>query len=111
MKIYITLATVSGNLEHPAAVIEIDTIKHDGKMWLVPEWIEGPTEGLTMPARIICLDTLRHQAMPENNPADFVVNDPIPKTILGGQSPPEAESRYVVIERPDIQYRSPGGLQ
>ena len=48
MKIYITLATVSGNLEHPAAVIKIDTIKHDGKMWLVPEWIDGPTEGLTI---------------------------------------------------------------
>ena len=111
VKIFLTLAVVSGDLEHPAAVIKIDTIKHDGRMWLVPGWIEGPTAGFLMPKRIVCLDRLRHQAMPKNHSADFVVNDPVPKTVLDGQRPPKAESRYVVIERPDIQNRSPGGLQ
>ena len=26
-----------------------DAIEHEGKLWLVPEWLEGPTKGTECP--------------------------------------------------------------
>jgi len=36
-------------------LLEADTIEYEGKLWIVPEWLAGPTKGTEMPARIICL--------------------------------------------------------
>jgi hypothetical protein len=39
-------------------LLAADTIEYEGKLWIVPEWLAGPTKGTEMPARIICLDNL-----------------------------------------------------
>jgi hypothetical protein len=33
----------------------LDAIEHEGRIWLVPEWIPGPMPGTVSPARIICM--------------------------------------------------------
>lgn len=90
-------------------IYKCDTIEFEGKMWLVPEWVDNPREGWRKPVRIICLDILPHQKSP-GGPADFVLNHGIPKSVFfDGQIPSPPEDLYVVIERPDISFPAIGG--
>lgn len=84
-----------------------DTIEHEGKLWLVPHWTVAPTEGWRQPTRIIRMDSLPHQKMPENYADDFVLNGPIPKGVLLCEIPPEESHGFEVIDLPDIKL--PGG--
>ncbi len=36
-------------------------IEHEGKKWLVPQWIDIPSEKVSTPERIICLEGLPYQ--------------------------------------------------
>lgn len=84
----------------------VDVIEFEGKAWLVPEWLDSPDAKVTMPARIVLLDSLKHsrgEASPQ-----VVVDDPIPKSIFDGRAPPAIKARYVVIERPDLRLPLPG---
>lgn len=88
---------------------KVDTIEHQGKMWIVSEWLDNPLAGLRKPTRIILLDLLPHQKS-SGGPADFVLNDGMPKYIFDGQPPRTPEdARFVVIERPDILFPAIGG--
>ena len=104
--VYQTLGWIDGSNE----ISLFDTIRHDGKWWLVPRWLEAPTEGWKIPTRIILLDVLRHQDAPPDYPAKFLLNDPIPKSVLGGEIPKQPEGKYVVVERPDIRLDIPLGI-
>ena len=84
-----------------------DTIEHEGGLWLVPHWSVAPSQGWKMPTRIIRMDTLPHQKMPDSWAQDYVLNGPIPKAVLFCETPPEEAHGFVVIDRPDI--RLPGG--
>ena len=33
----------------------IDTIEHEGSLWLVPKWLDTPYPGMQKPVRMICL--------------------------------------------------------
>ena len=79
----------------------VDTIECEGAYWLVPEWLGNPAERWQMPARIICLDGLIHQATHQERPADFVLRKRLPKCVWDGQPPPG--DQYVVRERPNIR--------
>ncbi len=103
-KIFKTGLIISGDPESRGKLFKMDTIEYEGKMWLVPEWIDMRTEGYSMPVRIVCLDTLRHQPS-QTKSLDFLLNDPIPKAVLDGQIPPQSEADYLVLERPDIRVR------
>jgi hypothetical protein len=88
-----------------------DTIEHEGKLWLVPHWLESPSEGTKQPTRIIRLDGLQYQRM--TNPAygaDYILNEPLPKAVFEGPLPKELEGQYVAIERPDIPLPIPKGI-
>ena len=89
-------------------IYKCDTIEYEGKMWLVPEWLDSPREGWRKPARIICLDVLPHQKSP-GGPSDFVLNGGIPKSVFDGQIPTPPEDVYIVIECPDIKFPAIGG--
>jgi len=108
MKIFKTMMSFSDVAE--GIIYKMDTIEYQGKMWLVPEWLDSPLRGWRMPARIICLDVLPHQKTSGTNaPADFVLNHGIPKSVCDGQIQTQAEDLFVVIERPDIKFPAIGG--
>ena len=99
-------------------VYEMDTVRHEGHFWLVPEWLEIPnlaslyaddtgdeSEKLIMPARIIQIDPLEHQKT-EIHGAQFVVTYPIPKSVLTGQTQTAEGVDYIVEERPHIHIPS-----
>ncbi len=80
----------------------VDTIEYRGKLWLVPEWLRGRTDGTWSPIRIICIDALAlTKAEPEQD-ADFVLATPLSRSLLEGRA---VTQDFVVIERPDISLR------
>lgn len=71
-------------------VATCDGIAHQGKLWLVPEWLAHPTEGHSKPARIIRFDNFPHQ--PGVGGVDYQnILLPIPESALHGDMPPGIE--------------------
>jgi hypothetical protein len=90
------------------AIQECDAIKYDGKLWLVPQWLDEPGRGTTKPRRMIRIDSLPHQPM--TNPAfglDFILNGPLPKAVLDGAATPEQAAQYEIVELPEIEIPMP----
>ena len=90
------------------AIQECDAIKYDGKLWLVPQWLDEPGSGTTKPRRIIRIDSLPHEPM--TNPAfglDFILNGPLPKAVLDGVATPEQAAQYEIVELPEIEISMP----
>jgi hypothetical protein len=83
-------------------IVQMDVIEHAGQFWLVPEWLDNPTQRVSMPLRIVSLATMSHQRT-EGAAQEFVVNDPVPKLVFDGQIPPEQSDKFVVVELPDIR--------
>jgi hypothetical protein len=105
MAVYKAHVTIAGEVYE---IHTVDVIEHEGQFWLVPEWLDSPDRKWTKPARIVSLATIQHQTM--RGPIGFVVNDPIPKSVLFGQPSPEEASRFVIVEAPEIQLPHPGAL-
>ncbi len=99
------MVTISGDESSGGKVYKMDTIEHDAKFWLVPEWLESQDGDWTQPARIILLDTLPHQKS-GGTFGDFVLNRPIPKNVIDGRAKP-GEGGYIVVEQPDIRLPNP----
>jgi hypothetical protein len=86
------------------SVFPMDTIEYEGKFWLVPIWLESPTEEWRTPARLIGLPNLHTQDLRGTQaPVDFAVQVPIPKAVLEGKT----TTGYSVIERPPIRFPKP----
>lgn len=79
---------------------EIDLIEHDNEIWLVPHWYDVPAQGVTKPARIIRLKSLRYQPPVGNR--DYVVNTPIPTALLNLPTPKQSIAGIEVQEMPEI---------
>src|ERR1700723_3264895 len=83
-------------------IFTVDTIEYDKKLWLVPEWLDVPAQGVSKPRRIIRMDLLRFQKM--TNTAyhlDYILNDYMPKAVLDGRAPAELAARYEIVELPE----------
>jgi hypothetical protein len=107
MKIMKTLVGMEGEPH----IVLVDTIEHEGKLWLVPKWLESPTEGVQRPERIVRIDTLQKdkidRSRPNALPADHVLNAPMPRSVLQGPIQPGKDSAYEVIPQPDIEIPLP----
>ena len=81
-------------------IFKCDAIEHEGKLWLVPEWLDGTTKGTVRPARIICLRDL-----PIENPGaqyrdvHWELRYPLNRDILEGR---RLSRKPRVIPEPDI---------
>jgi hypothetical protein len=108
MKILKTAVALEG--DNSGSIYQMDTIEWQGKNWLVPQWLEAPQLGYSIPARIICLDYLPHQKTAGGNFGDFVLNQPLPKAMFEGPLPKTPTALPAVIERPDIRFPIPKGI-
>lgn len=85
-------------------ILQCDTIEHEGKLWLVPEWLDEPARGVSKPRRIIRMDLLPHQSMLGTNyRLDYILNDYMPRAVLDGTAPPEQANQYEIVELPEIE--------
>jgi hypothetical protein len=85
--------------EEDGALLACDTIEHENKLWLVPEWIEGPIPGTESPSRIICLEGLALVKPDARYQADWALQQPMSRAVLAGQ---KIMQGVVVIEKPDV---------
>jgi hypothetical protein len=88
----------------------VDTIEHEGKLWLVPYWLETPLPGVRKPIRLIRMDSLPHQFLGHDlfgyDLYKLELSDPMPIAVLNGET---VQSRsgtlFDVVEAPDISIR------
>jgi len=104
MNIYKTAVILSDPGDNK--IYHADTIEYEGKLWIVPTWIESPFLSYKLPERIVCLQTLRHQKS-DTHGVDYILNDPIPRYVLYGQIPHTSEYAAIVRIRPDIKVPIP----
>jgi hypothetical protein len=98
MKIYRTML----GLDNGGGLFLMDTIEHEGALWLVPDWIVFHDEKVQKPRRIIRLDGLKYQKT-KFGKADYVLNDPLPSILIDPAHRNQQLPGYVVKEAPDIQ--------
>lgn len=100
-KIYsiIVKFTDDGSLAQCAA------IRHEGKLWLVPEWIDDPDAPLMRPERIVCIDglPLKQGGTLGSRKFDWILRPEIPKALLTGPIP-ATPGPVVVIAKPDLTF-------
>src|ERR1700722_19089659 len=80
-----------------------DSIQHDGKLWLVPEWLEEASKPYSKPVRMIGLSGLQYRSMPMGSEADFVLDYPVPQEVMRGSVQGDQAAPFVVLERPDVR--------
>jgi hypothetical protein len=83
-------------------------IEYQGAIWLVPKWMPFPGEGYAKPERTIRLDQFRYQAIPQPAEADFGISEPLPRSLFDGPLSEKLKSAYVVLDRPDVRFRTGG---
>jgi hypothetical protein len=83
-----------------------DTIQHDGKLWLAPAWVEDPAKPYSRPARIIGMSGLKYRSMPLRGDVDFVMEQPVPDSVLHGGAHGDETTPFVILEQPDIRIQN-----
>lgn len=94
-------------LQSSGDIVQIDAIKHEGGIWLVPNWLDNIIEKTTSPQRIIRMDTLQHQAVEPGSEHQFVVNTPIPEYMFDDQLPDNIDPQFEVVENPPLSFHNP----
>lgn len=101
MKIFKTM----GGIDDSNTVDIIDTIQYQGKLWLVPKWLDYPDLGVRKPARLIRIDSVPHQKLKPGSgyPADLLLSVPVPRSAVDGHSTqPGPAGEFEVVLMPDI---------
>ena len=85
------------------SIAKCDGIAHEGKLWLVPHWLDVPGQGLTRPVRLIRFDQLAHQrSQGAKDGIEYVVNEPIPKALFDIRTPKITAPRFEVVDLPEL---------
>ena len=76
-----------------------DGIEWQGKLWLVPHWLDSADGKSTTPARLIRFDHLEHSDVRGTNLGDYVVSSSMPKELfaLAPLQGPIAGHEYVEL--------------
>jgi hypothetical protein len=86
-----------------------DGIEHEGKLWLVPRWLDAPAQGVTRPARLIRFDSVPHQHTPNaRDGIEYVINYPIPIQLFEIQTPKQEVPGFEFVEMPELTLPLPG---
>ncbi len=85
-----------------ASLMVMDLVEYQGRLWIVPAWIEWQRERLQAPARLIALDSVAHRQASANVPFQYEVSTIIPRAVLDGSDQNPEEAGFEVLERPGI---------
>jgi len=89
-----TIIAVGGDL------LICDTISYEGDLWLVPEWLSPNNEEWQTPKRMIRVTNLVQEDTSESYKFDLVLNEPLPKSVLDG----ETVDNWKVLEEPGYKF-------
>jgi hypothetical protein len=87
--------------------IDMDTVEYEGRLWLVPDWIEYPGTGLMKPTRMIALDQLGYSAIPNFGNVKWVISHSPPKELFEGPALSPKVASYEVLVLPEVQFPIP----
>ena len=82
---------------------DVDIIDHNAEFWLVPEWLDNPSEKWSTPARIIRLNSIPHRKCLGSPLADFLILPGVPKAAIFGPYPYIGPLQVEMVEAPDIR--------
>lgn len=93
--------TMAGREDGP--ILMVDTIKHEGALWLVSEWANNYQQGFKSPKFMSRLTGHRYSVFgPESKyPAQYFLEEPLPIPFLRGESSPG----WPVVVGADIKFR------
>lgn len=87
----------------------VDTIEHEGDLWLVPSWLETQFPHMQKPARIIRMDRRRLQFLGHDvlgtGLAIHKLDGLVPKAVLDGASASLSGPLLDVQEAPELTIR------
>ena len=88
---------------------QVDTIEHQGRLWLVGEWLENRTKGYRIPTRLVCPGMHRFQPNPQPGfgRIDYSISAPVSKAVYEGRAQPSGTDGYEILERPDVRFPLP----
>ncbi len=86
--------------DKPEMVIA-DTIEFEGKLWLVPKWLEYPEERCSRPERMVRIDQFDHQEM-KGWAAQVLLRTPIPTVVLRGAIGAQMPAGFEIRFQPDV---------
>ena len=81
----------------------VDTVEWNGRLWLVPNWIEAHATRERQPIRIIAMDRLPHWRMDGEEGVDFQLGVLIPRCVFDGQLPPGSDQYFEIVESPPFR--------
>ena len=74
-------------------------IEYQGKLWLVPAWLESRSLKISKPERMIRFDNLHHLKTP-NDETQFFVSEQLTVSLVDG----ETTEGFEVLVEPDIEF-------
>ncbi len=85
----------------------MEAFEHEGVLWLAPQWIEFPRQGWMRPARIVSLEAIAHQYMPNASDYQVVVNTRLPEDMAPPAAPLKTAEMALVVDLPEIWFARP----
>lgn len=105
MEVFKTLVSFSD--EDVGQMFLVDTIRYEGRWWLVGAWLASHTTGDRTPEWLACLSSLPHSEV-AGQAHRFVLANSIPKAVLQGTGSPG----YEVQRFPSLEgMKSPKSVQ
>jgi hypothetical protein len=89
------------------SLLMADAIEHEGKLWLVPNWLDVPDGKSKTPTRIIRFDNLRYSDLRGKSLIDFLLQVPMPDELFGFETPTSPVVGFEFRESPDILVAKP----
>ena len=94
------------SLEGSSGISRCDAFEGEGRIWLVPEWLEFQDGSARYPERLVPLDQFDHQKHPGDD-AEYLITQPIPRAVFYSKSPEKEANGYEVHLNPLVN-RMPG---
>jgi hypothetical protein len=86
---------------------KFEAIAFDGKLWLVPHWLEAPAQKVMRPFRIIRFDNLPHRSTPGAPWGDYALTGPLPPILLERKALAKQIAGIEYRDMPEIQFEIP----
>jgi hypothetical protein len=81
-------------------------LRHEGEIWLVPEWIRSADSHAAKPLRIFSLAKFLHRPLRGGSQGDFLISGFVPKALFEKRLPETIATAFDVRDFPDLCVRT-----
>ena len=95
---------VTASFDDNGNIYTMDGIEYEGSIWIVPKWLNYPSEGNKKPERIIRLQKDETQYTPNSSMQRYLAKYPLPAILQSALNQSEIPSGYAVQFLPDLTF-------